>query len=1000
MSCSKNSTMKDAKISKQILSERKSDQSWVTETKHEYNMNKESAESVEIVDQTEPSLEEITKMIEDHQHEIAQLKKRIAGAIMLSHRYEDTGHSKRAEKTLQMAGNLEKLIEPVAKKIASLEKAATYLQEANVSYNYCQGANNNQNFGNNYNNVTPQQYANASNVSIIPTQLPKYKMGTGSYHDIDEFICAFETILEASMLDIDQHWARLMPLCLSTDNIKWFKEEVNKNMNFKEFIKVFNKEFRSASEIRKAVDDLVLMKMNTSESLKVYCRRYQKAILKAEADEKQSVVVDRFIATLPDNIIIIIESAIKCKEISSVTVSNIIKYLAGFSIFAKEKNFDCKKHPSGRHSDSECLRHQNVNNQNRTPKKRNNEINNLKNNDQQKNNKKININSKNENNANSGNNKNIYCVYCKKAGHYSNKCPEKKLTDNNAVIKKTCINFGQADNENDYEIPILVAGKMVSAFLDTGASDSCISKKLADELKLDVQIITGEIGTVSKTLKIPRYGIARKVPITCGQYKGMINLEVVVDLEGAPILIGRPLMKLLGFTVCGLSTSYNNIVTVDDVQLDQIPDIIVEESIPLPELDLSRDKIMKRLDTIIKNNQDIDPKTPCPLECAVIRLPTPEGVSKYKRQYQLPFKAADKVTELVNSWLDDNVIGIAPSDTTFNTPIFIIPKKDEFGNKTDVRPCLDFRPLNEILPNDCFPLPKISDIFESLAGAQYFSTLDLKSAYHRLPIHPDDQHKTAFTWNNIQYIFKRAPFGIKTLPAKFQRIITMLFQDLKYALPYLDDIVVFSKTLEEHLNQLKIVIGRLNDAKLILNIPKCKFVHLEVKLLGFIINKFGHRIDDSQIADVESWPIPTSKKQIQHYLGFFNYFREHVPMMSTLTAPLDTLRNCDNVPKNWTASCDDAFNKLKHILKDCPILSFYDPSLELYIATDASNVGIGAALFQLEPITPDNPNPKKRYISFQARSLSKSERNYSATKRELLAVIFALRKFHRFTVTQ
>src|SRR5882672_2249725 len=259
---------------------------------------------------------------------------------------------------------------------------------------------------------------------------------------------------------------------------------------------------------------------------------------------------------------------------------------------------------------------------------------------------------------------------------------------------------------------------------------------------------------------------------------------------------------------------------------------------------------------------------------------------------------------------------------------------------------MDFRALNDLIISDKYPLPCISDIFDALKGSRFFTSLDLKSAYHRFPVLEEHQHKTAFTWNDVQYKFLRAPFGLKNLPSQFQRVIHFIFQDCLFVKTFIDDAIIFSVNWNDHIKHVRIAIQKLNEAKLILNIPKCHFFKSSLLLLGFHINEYGHAIDYDHVSKIKDWPIPTTGKQMQAFLGFVNYFREHIPIMSTLTAPLDILRSQTKIPpKFWTNKCQQSFNKLKEILFAAPILGYPRFDLQFYIPTDASQVGIGAVLY-------------------------------------------------------
>ena len=251
-----------------------------------------------------------------------------------------------------------------------------------------------------------------------------------------------------------------------------------------------------------------------------------------------------------------------------------------------------------------------------------------------------------------------------------------------------------------------------------------------------------------------------------------------------------------------------------------------------------------------------------------------------------------------------------------------------------------------------------------------------------------------------QYMFKKAPFGLKPLSSLFQRGMPRILGDLPFVLNFIDDIVIFSKNREEHAAHVKCVIERLNAAKLIINRSKCNFFSTQISLLGFIVHLKGKGIDPSKLVNIHEWDAPTTAKQVQSYLGTFNFFREHIPLYSTIAAPLDALRHREGTFK-LNKDEIDSFNGLKELLARAPLLSFPDFSRPFYVATDASNVGIGAVLYQLPEGVPEPKDMQSvlanaNYISFMARTLQDRERKYSATKKELLAIVFALKKFHSY----
>ncbi|CDH61216.1 hypothetical protein RO3G_11965 [Lichtheimia corymbifera JMRC:FSU:9682] len=217
----------------------------------------------------------------------------------------------------------------------------------------------------------------------------------------------------------------------------------------------------------------------------------------------------------------------------------------------------------------------------------------------------------------------------------------------------------------------------------------------------------------------------------------------------------------------------------------------------------------------------------------------------------------------------------------------------------------------------------------------------------------------------------------------------ILFDDLPFVTTFVGDIVVYSKNLNQHAQHVCTVINRLTNANLLLNASKCHFAQRVVYLLGFRVSADGIQLDSRKVTNVLEWPTPRSGKDVQRFLGIVNYFRDHIPNVARLTSTLDKLRHAGDLRKVWTTQHDNAFYDIKYAMSHAPMLRHIDLRLPFHLATNASNDGIGAVLYQKH-------NGTNNIVGFMARALSKSERNYSVTKRELLAVIFAFKKFHKF----
>jgi len=550
---------------------------------------------------------------------------------------------------------------------------------------------------------------------------------------------------------------------------------------------------------------------------------------------------------------------------------------------------------------------------------------------------------------------------------------------------------GQPDNR--LFVPVYIRKERHLALIDTGASHSFISAAVVQQYSISVQPRQGYI-VLADSSTIERVGETENVEIICGQNLLCAPYEVIEQKHA--ITIGMDLFHRYGFNIIGLpdpeESSDRMPVPVEDEKPVLIP-LTVPDIEKTTEFVQEKKQFMQSITELLKANARIPKTSHCTVPEMKVYLPVPDNVALYRRPKVFAASQIPVIDEAVKAWLDDDVITVAPAGNPHNNTLTLAAKKDADGNKTLYRVCLDPRPLNAYLPDDNFPVPLISDIMKFAGGNAVFSTVDLKQAYHRLPIHEEDQPLTAFMHNGIQYMFKKAPFGLKPLSSLFQRGTSRILGDLKFVRNFIDDILIASRSRVEHAIHVRMVIKRLTEAKLIINREKCSFFSTQVALLGFIVDVNGKRIDPNKLANIEEWLPPTTGKGVMSYMGTFNFFRDNVPLIATIGAPLDALRNVQG-PFVLNKEQLRSFEALKNLLILAPIMYFADFSLPFYVATDASNVGIGAVLYQL----PDGEsNPKNiRYISFVARSLQPSERRYSATQRELLAIVFALKKLHYY----
>ena len=370
----------------------------------------------------------------------------------------------------------------------------------------------------------------------------------------------------------------------------------------------------------------------------------------------------------------------------------------------------------------------------------------------------------------------------------------------------------------------------------------------------------------------------------------------------------------------------------------------------------------------------------------------------FKQRYRrIPVALLDEVRNHLQQLFNAGII--RPSHSPYASNLVLARKKD-----SSLRLCIDYRQLNSITQKDAYALPRITEIFDYLSGSQYFTVLDMKSGYHQVPIHPDDVHKTAFTAGPLgHWEFCRLAFGLTNSPATYQRLMDTIFADLSptFLQVYLDDVIVFSRTFEEHVSHLQIVFQKLHDFNLKLSPKKCKLFQRSVRYLGHVVSADGVSVDPEKTEKVKNWPCPRDLHSLQKFIGFANYYRRYIEGFAAISRPLTQLlrghsstkaksRNKEQAVWTWNEEQESAFQKLKQRLTEAPVLAYADGNLDFELHIDGSRIALGAVLYQRQ-------EGILRVIAYGSRSLSPSESNYSAHKIEFLALKWAVtERFHDY----
>lgn len=549
----------------------------------------------------------------------------------------------------------------------------------------------------------------------------------------------------------------------------------------------------------------------------------------------------------------------------------------------------------------------------------------------------------------------------------------------------------------------VIKGKRVSVLIDSGSTHSFIDTRMVKQLGLVAEVVPPLIVSVADGSRIIVDAVCKD--LQCKIQGHSFNQDLrLFPLGGSDVILGVDWLKLF------------NPITFD---YQSLRITLIKDGIPITlQGDNNEGSLQaisgKKLSKMLKASQGVTQGFICMINATTVpekpTIPTelmtvlqkyksvftePQGLPPVRKHdhkipllqgsqpvnqrcYRVPYVQKTEIERQVKEMLNSGII--QESSSPFASPIILVKKKDGTW-----RMCVDYRRLNEITIKNKYPIPVIDELLDELRGASWFTKLDLRSGYHQIRVAPEDIHKTAFKTHQGLYEFKVMPFGLTNAPASFQSLMNHVFQDKlrKHVLVFFDDILVYSRTLEEHVLHVSSVLELMQQHQLFAKESKCLFGQQQLEYLGHIISKEGVSTDPSKVSAMLEWPLPKSIKQLRGFLGLTGYYRRFIKGYGVVSRPLNNLLKKGGF--SWTDEATKSFEQLKQCMSTAPVLALPDYNIPFTIETDASAMGIGAVLMQ-----------KGRPLAFLSKGLAGKHQHFSTYEKELLAIVLATKKWYTY----